>query len=214
MHRNSDLWKGVNLVGREDNMNGRAVRFTETFRQLRRRYFDVRLSLHGGESELPGRQVRDTLMLGAERVGHGTNLITDPETMLLLRHNRFLVEVNLVSNFLLDYTPDMERHPFPEYLRLGIPVCLNTDDRGSLRSNLTDDYFLAVKHFNLSWQELIRLGRNSLEFAFVEEPVKARLLALYEQRVRLFAARYAGARWRGLAKAVQPSGFARERLLR
>ena len=214
VHRNSDLWKGVNLVGREDNVNGRAARFTETFRQLRRRYFAVRLSLHGGESELPGRQVRDTLMLGAERVGHGTNLITDPKTMLLLRHNRFLVEVNLVSNFLLDYTPDIERHPFPEYLRLGIPVCLNTDDRGALRSNLTDDYFLAVKHFNLSWQELIRMGRHSLEFAFVEEPVKARLLAVYEQRVRLFAARYSAARWRGLAKASEPSGFARERLLR
>ena len=214
VHRNSDLWKGVNLVGREDNPHGQATRFTETLRALRRRYFDVHLSLHGGESDLPGRQVRDTLLLGAERIGHGTNLITDPDTLLLLRHNRNLIEVNLASNYLLDYTPDIAKHPFAEYLRLGIPVCLNTDDRGAMRSSLTDDYFLAVKHFNLSWQELVRIGRYSLEFAFVEEPVKAKLLALFEQRAKLFAVRYSVPNWRGVPRTPQVSGFARERLLR
>ena len=214
VHRNSDLWKGVNLVGREDDVNGRAGRFTETFRQLRRRYFNVRLALHGGESELPGQQVRDTLMLGAERIGHGTNLISDADTLLLLRHNRYLVEVNLVSNYLLGYAPDLKQHPLPEYLRLGIPVCLNTDDRGALRSNLTDDYFLAVKHFNLSWQEVVRLGRYSLEFAFVEEPVKAQLLATYQQRVVQFASRYSVPNWRQVARPARPSVFATERLLR
>ena len=214
VHRNSDLWKGVNLVGREDDPRGQASRFTEVFRDLRRRYFEVRLALHGGEQDQPGRQVRETLELGAERIGHGVNLISDPETLLLLRGGRYLVEINLVSNLLLGYATDLDRHPFPEYLRLGVPVCLNTDDRGAMRSNLTDEYFLAVKHFNLSWQEVVRLGRQSLEFSFVEEPVKARLLAEYARRVRLFGERYGGA-WRAHAARVTPavSGLARDRLL-
>ena len=213
VHRNSDLWKGVNLVGREDNPLGRASRFVQVFRDLRRRYFDVHLALHGGESDMPGRQVRDTLMLGAERIGHGVNLISDPETMLWLRGNRFLIEINLVSNYLLDYSPDLAKHPLPEYLRLGIPVCLNTDDRGAYRSNLTDDYFLAVRHFNLSWKETVELGRNSLHFAFVEEPVKSRLLATFEQRVRAFELRYGGPAWKTAIQQPEPSPFARERLL-
>lgn len=215
VHRHSDLWKAVNLVGREDHPLGAARRFANTFRDLRRRYFNVHLALHGGESDMPGRQVRDTLLLGAERIGHGVNLASDPETMLWLRGNRsFLIEINLVSNYLLDYTPDLARHPLPEYLRLGIPVCLNTDDRGAYRSNLTDDYFLAVRHFNLSWQEVVQLGRNSLLHAFVEEPVKSRLLTTYEQRVQAFAIRYSAANWRSLPSAATPSAFAREKLLR
>ncbi len=28
------------------------------------------------------------------------------------------------------YTPDLSTHPSPEYLRTGVPVCLNTDDPG------------------------------------------------------------------------------------
>ncbi|MEJ1972057.1 MAG: hypothetical protein WDM96_06160 [Lacunisphaera sp.] len=61
-----------------------------------------------------------------------------------------LVEINLISNRLLEYTPDLAKHPFPEYLRTGIPVCLNTDDRGMWDSNLTDEYYTAVTTFNLS----------------------------------------------------------------
>ncbi len=31
------------------------------------------------------------------RIGHGINLLSDPDTLLLLRNNRFLVEINLIS---------------------------------------------------------------------------------------------------------------------
>lgn len=118
-----DLWKGINLVGREDNDKGYPLRFLETFRKMRRQYPDIHLSIHAGEKDSPGHEVRDTLLLGAERIGHGVNLISDPDTMLLARTGKFLVETQLISNKLLEYTPDLSQHPFPEYLRTGIPVC-------------------------------------------------------------------------------------------
>ncbi len=213
-YRNSDLWVGVNIVGREDYPNGRTTRFVELFRDLRRRYPGVHLSLHGGESDKPGREVRDTLQLGAERIGHATNLLSDPETTLFLRGNRYLIEVSLVSSQLLEYVPDLSRHPFPEFLRLGIPVCLNTDDRGMFDSNMTDEYFLAVTLYNLSWDEVVRIGRNSLEFSFAEPALKQKLLSSYDSAVAAFAKQYDREDWRDLLKSVRPtpSGYARRRL--
>jgi adenosine deaminase CECR1 len=209
--RNRDLWVGLTLLGREDNDKGHATRFLETFRKLRRKYSGIRLAIHGGEVDSPGPHVRDTLLLGAERIGHGLNLITDPEMMLLFRTGRFLVEVQLISNRLLEYTPDLTLHPFPEYLRTGIPVCLNTDDAGVWDSNLTDEYFTAVKTFDLNWEEIVRLGRNSLEYSFAEPNLKGRLLEEYRQRVRAFEERHLAADWRAkLADVpVRASGYAR-----
>ena len=186
-----DLWVGINLVGIEQNDKGNPARFLETFRKLRAHYPTLALSLHAGEMDGPDHHIRDTLLLGASRIGHGVNLIKDPDTLLLLQQTRrVLVEVNLISNRLLEYTPDLAQHPFPEYLRTGVPVCLNTDDRGMFDSNMTDEYYTAVTTFNLSWAEVVALGRNSLIYSFVQPEVKAKLLANYDAAVAAFEAKY------------------------
>ena len=203
-------WVGINMAGREDNDKGYALRFLSTYRKMRRLYSDIPLSIHAGEKDSPGHEVRDTLLLGASRIGHGVNLITDPDTMLLMRNNRYLVEINLVSNHLLGYTPDTALHPFPEYLRFGIPVCLNTDDRGSWDSNMTDEYFTAVTNFHLTWDEIVALGRNSLLYAFAEQPLKEKMLRDYDAAVTAFETKYDVTDWRQALKKVKPllSGYA------
>jgi adenosine deaminase CECR1 len=175
-----DRWVGINMAGREDNDKGYALRFLETYRKMRRTYSDIPLSIHAGEKDSPGHEVRDTLLLGATRIGHGVNLISDPDTMLLMRNSDYLVEINLVSNRVLDYVPDTATHPFPEYLRFGIPVCLNTDDHGSWDSKMTDEYYTALTSFNLTWKEISELGRNSLTHSFAEAPLKAKMLREYQ----------------------------------
>ncbi len=186
-----DLWVGLNMAGIEDNGRGNPKRFLETFRQLRSLYPTLALSIHAGEMDGPDTHIRDTLLLGASRIGHGVNLIYDSDTLLLLQQTRrVLIEINLISNRLLEYTPDLTRHPFPEYLRTGVPVCLNTDDRGMWDSNLTDEYYTAVTLYHLSWEEIVQLGRNSLVFSFAQPEVKAKLLADYEARVAAFVAKY------------------------
>jgi adenosine deaminase CECR1 len=186
-----DLWVGLNMAGIEENGYGYPSRFLDTLRRMRSRYPTLALSIHAGEMDGPDHHIRDTLLLGATRIGHGVNLIKDPETLLLLQQTRrVLIEVNLISNRLLGYVPDLSKHPFPEYLRTGVPVCLNTDDRGMWDSNLTDEYYTAVTLFHLSWGEITAMGRDSLEHGFVQPDVKAKLLADYERRTRDFEARY------------------------
>lgn len=201
---NRPLWVGLNMVGIEENGRGYPARFLATFRELRRSTPTLPLSIHAGEMDGPDSHVRDTLLLGASRIGHGVNLIKDPDTLLLLQQSRrVLVEINLISNRLLEYVPDLRQHPFPEYLRTGLPVCLNTDDRGMWDSNMTDEYYTAVTVFNLSWDEVVQLGRNSLAYSFAEPELKARLLAGYDERVRKFESDYgAGSVADALARAA------------
>jgi adenosine deaminase CECR1 len=113
---------------------------------MRRTYTGIQLSLHGWGSRFTWeRRAKDADAGGDRRIGHGVNLITDPDTMLLMQDGKYLVEINLISNKLLEYVPDLSKHPFPEYLRFGIPVCLNTDDPGVWDSNMTDEYFTPLR---------------------------------------------------------------------
>ena len=204
--RYRDLYVGINMVGREDNDKGYPLRFLPTLRELRKKYPDINLAIHAGEVDEPNFHVRDTLLLGAKRIGHGVNLITDPETMVLMQNGRVMVEINLISNLFLEYVKDYSQHPFPEYLRTGIPVALSTDDRGMWDSNMTDEFFVAVKEFNLSWEEMVQMGRNSLKFAFVQEPVKQKLLKDYEERVAGYASQFQKNGLDGL-KLVKPVSY-------
>lgn len=201
-----DLFVGINMVGREDNDKGYPLRFLPVLRELRHKYPDINLSIHAGEVDEPNFHIRDTLLLGAKRIGHGVNLISDPDTMLSMRHGPYLVEINLISNLLLEYVEKYSQHPFPEYLRLGVPVALSTDDRGMWDSNLTDEYFVAVKEFNLSWEEMVQLGRNSLQYSFLDEPTKQKLLAAYEKRVQTFAKQFQSKGWSAL-EDVKPVSY-------
>ncbi len=181
-----DIYVGINMVGREDNPQGHPLRFLPTLRKLRNVYPAIDLSIHAGESEAPNFNIRDSLLLGAKRIGHGVNLLDDPQTLLLMRHSQYLIEVNLISNLKLGYVNDFKEHPFPEFMRLGIPIALSTDDRGMWHSNMTDEFFVAVKHFNLSWDEITQLSKNSLSFGFLDQNTKQELLSRFDKNISEF----------------------------
>jgi adenosine deaminase len=56
-------------------------------------------------------------------------------------------------------------HPFRLYRKAGVPMVLNTDDEGVLRSNLTVEYLKAARWFGLGYADLKELAYNSLEYS-------------------------------------------------
>jgi adenosine deaminase CECR1 len=211
-----DLYVGVNIVGSEQDDRGSPMRFLSVFRKMQRTHPGVGITLHAGEG-IPtnnNKHVMESLVLGATRIGHAVNLISDPDTLVLMRTGKFMVESCMVSNELVEYTPDIGQHPFPIYLRLGIPVCLNTDDRGICDSTMTDEYFIATKHFNLSWDEMLQMAQTSIKFSFLPESEKERLLADYHAHILEFVAKHLGEDWQAALKEVHPgvSGYAHRRL--
>jgi adenosine deaminase len=53
------------------------------------------------------------------------------------------------------------------YLRYDVPVAISTDDEGVSRSNMTEQYLRAVRHYRLSYPTLKKIVRNSLEYSFI-----------------------------------------------
>jgi len=52
-----------------------------------------------------------------------------------------------------------------------------------------------VKEFNLSWEEIVKLGRNSLYYSFLDASTKQRLLTGYDQRTAAFAEAFRRKGW-------------------
>jgi adenosine deaminase len=77
-----------------------------------------------------------------------------------------LVEICLTSNdVILGVSGD--RHPLPVYMKYGVPVALATDDEGVSRGDMTHEYLRAVETYGLSYGNLKRMARESLEHSFI-----------------------------------------------
>ena len=77
-----------------------------------------------------------------------------------------MVEICLTSNDVILGVRGPQ-HPLSEYLRAGVPVALATDDEGVSRSDMTHEYLKGAQEQNLSYLQLKKMARTSLEHAFL-----------------------------------------------
>jgi adenosine deaminase/aminodeoxyfutalosine deaminase len=157
-----------------DESKGPAAQFDGIYREARDLGFHV--TAHAGETAGP-ESIRDAVeILGAERIGHGITAVRDPEVMALLRDRQVPVEVCLTSNVCTGLVANFRDHPLPQMLAAGLNVTVNSDDPGIFGTSLTRELQLAVEHYALSRDALIRLVTNAAHAAFVGEGEKKSLL--------------------------------------
>lgn len=144
---------------------------------LHGRYPKVHISLHAGELAMglvPPEglrfHIRESIERGhAERIGHGVSVMEEHDAPGLLKQmaqRKVLVEICLTSNAGI-LGVEGAGHPLPTYMKYGVPVALATDDEGVSRSDMTHEYLRAVESYGLSYAELKRMARQSLEHSFV-----------------------------------------------
>jgi adenosine deaminase len=177
--RGDPRFVGLNLVAPEDD----PVTLREYDGQMRilgflsSRFPAVKLTLHAGELALglvPPEYLRSHIrgaveIAGARRIGHGVDIMYEDDPLALLAEmaeRRILVEINLTSNDVI-LGVSGKAHPFETYRRFGVPVTLSTDDEGVSRIDLTHEYLRAALTYDLSYDDLKTLARNSLEYAFL-----------------------------------------------
>jgi adenosine deaminase len=149
----------------------------QMFDYLKKQYPKVRLAMHAGElwtGLVPPDglrfHIRDSINKGhAERIGHGVDVMFEDDPIGLLKEmaqKRIAVEINLTSNdMILGVRGD--EHPLPMYLKYAVPVMLSTDDEGVARSDITQEYWRAVRTYKLPYKTLKQMVRNSLEYSFL-----------------------------------------------
>src|ERR1700720_3919502 len=58
-------------------------------------------------------------------------------------------------------------HPLPIYMKYGVPIALASDDEGVSRSDMTHEYLRAIETYRLSYADVKRMARQSLEHSFL-----------------------------------------------
>lgn len=194
---------GLNLVQPEDHPvpMGDYQRHMAIIGWLHTVYPGVRVTLHAGELAeglVPPEglrfHIREAIEVArAERIGHGVAVMHEADALGLLSQmaaRRILVEIALSSNDIILGVRGAN-HPLRTYLRHGVPVTLVTDDEGVARSSLTQEYRRAVQEQGVDYLTLRQMARNSIAYAFVEEPEKQRLLDELDAAMARFEARWA-----------------------
>lgn len=168
----------VNLVQPEDGESALSNYSLQMrmLQYLRGQYPGAHLTLHAGELA-PGLvkpedltfHIREAVLVaGAERIGHGVDLVHEDDWRQLARtmaRRQVAVEVPFSSNKqILGIAGD--DHPFNAYRRYGVPVVLSTDDPGVSRIDVSHEYQYAARTYRLGYTELKDLARASLEYAF------------------------------------------------
>lgn len=139
------------------------------------RKHNLAVTIHAGEGD-GARSVRDAVhKCGANRLGHATRLIEDPELTQYVNDRRIGLEICLTSNVQTHAAKSYESHPLRDYFDRGMNLTLNTDNRLMSGTTLTDEYLFAARYLDFSFDELCTLALNGFEAAFLP----------WEQRVKL-----------------------------
>jgi len=163
-------------------------------------YPQVHISLHAGELAMGlvppeglASHIRQSIEQGhAERIGHGTSVMNEPDAINLLREmarRKILVEICLTSNDLILGVRGSQ-HPLKSYMRYGVPLALATDDQGVARSDMTHEYLRAAETYNLTYSDLKRLARQSLEHSFLNTNERAQAQRKLDQAFTEFEKNY------------------------
>ena len=130
---------------------------------------------HAGETTGP-ETVWDALRdLGAERIGHGTSSVQDPELIAHLVENRIPLEVCPTSNIATRAVERLEDHPIRQMYDAGVVVTVNSDDTPMFGTTLNREYEIAAELLGLDESGVADLARNAVRASFLDEAGKARI---------------------------------------
>ena len=186
--------------------------FSTEFQRLSK--LKVPITVHAGENA-SSRFVEDAILeLRAKRIGHALSLADDKKLMALVRDERICVELCPVSNHQTShFTPKDQpgrTYPLGEFLSIGIPVCINTDNPIISRTDIIKEYFKASSAMEgLSLWGALRLVKTGFVHAFLPLPVRRAMLEVVDQILfDLFSDPAAQAHLRELVElqATEPRG--------
>lgn len=102
------------------------IDYARSFAEARR--LGIGRTVHAGEGR-PAKEIREAVtLLGAQRIGHGTTLADDPETVELVVERQVVIEACLTSNLHTGAIDAIDEHPLPRWLELGVRTTINTDN--------------------------------------------------------------------------------------
>lgn len=177
---------GFDLVGQEEM--GRPLK--DFVPQLLTMRDDVKFYFHAGETNWLGSSVDenliDAILLGTKRIGHGFAVIKHPFVLEMIKENSIAVELNPVSNQVLQLVSDLRNHPGAFLFAGDYPVVVSSDDPSFWKATpLTHDFyvaFLGIASAHADLRFLKKLALNSINYSGMEKNEQRQALALWQKK--------------------------------
>lgn len=133
------------------------------------------LTCHAAEAA-PAEAARDAVnLLGVTRVGHGTHIAHDADTMRWAADTGLIIEICPTSNFFTGAIAHRSQHPVNAFREAGIPIVLGDDNPTQTQSTLSQEQRILEHTFGFGPADLQHLDQTSVRAMFAEESVKKQL---------------------------------------
>lgn len=186
------FFRGFDVAGNEVAKQPGELRnvFTDVLRDC------LNVTVHAGET-MPAENIWQAVYdLSAERIGHGLTLAEKKDDLIpKFRDRRIGIEMCPSSNYQIvgykdNYFPNQnyKEYPLKYFLQNHLRVCVNTDDPGISRTNMTNELLKAARltRDGLSLWELFSLLYNSFDLAFLPYNQKIALLNEMNNQMKLW----------------------------
>jgi adenosine deaminase len=155
---------------------------------------NINSTVHAGEAFGPASIGQALHYCGAHRIGHGTRLREDPEILRYVNDHRIPLEMCPTSNVQTGASPSLRAHPFRAYLKLGLRVTLNTDNRLVSSTTMTQELDRVVTALRLRPSDVRHVLLNGFKSAFLPFREKGELLLQAVEEIDgVFRTAHAGA---------------------
>jgi len=163
---------GIGLGGAESK--GPARDYKEVFDKAKAN--DLHVVAHAGEDIGPESIWSAINDLNIERIGHGISALLDESLMEYLKDTQLPLEICPKSNIITGrYVTSYRDHPIRTFFDRGINVTLNSDDPTIFGAELVDEYMNLISENIFTFQESLKLMKNTLEATFLEKSAKTKL---------------------------------------
>jgi len=166
-----DTFLALDLADNEEGFDPKP--FEPLFAKARKA--GLRITIHSGEANDPvaAQWVKDSIeILGAERIGHGIQIIKDKNILNFVREKSIPLEVCPISNWLTQAFKTYEEHPIKELIKAGIQVTINSDDPGIFATQLSDDYEVLHRVHGFNVEDFNKANDIAAHVSFIDNKEK------------------------------------------
>lgn len=144
--------------------------------------YNIPFTIHAGEAS-GSESVRNAVLLGASRIGHGIHILEDDQLINDLIEKRILLEVCPTSNIQTGAVDAYKNHPIFKLYHRGVWVHVNTDNRTVSNITLTKEYEKLMNYFPFTEEDFIKMNENAIKATFLSPEEKKELYDLFHKSI-------------------------------
>lgn len=131
-------------------------------------------TIHAGECG-NAENIADAVRAGAGRIGHGIAMRGRKDIQELVKRSGAGIEMCPVSNLQTKAVDSPAEYPLREFLDMGLPVTINTDNRAVSGTSMTRELEFIGKTYGISDEEILLCMKNAVKVSFADDRLKEKL---------------------------------------